>query len=751
MSQELVISSNAIETTVAIVEDGRLVEICIEQHAQKALGGSIFKGRVTRVLSGMQSAFVNLGLKRDAFLHVSDVLDPGDDIEEDPDARLIPSDSAMPDPRDEEPDSADRPEPDSEDTSDPALRSEEAAGDSARRPRRRSRRRRRPARDDDAADAGSGSGPADEPQPASGPPRKAVLPGESIAKYRGGGAADNADPVSSVEPASGSGSDSEPASPAGHETAGPSTGGGDPKAAVTEGSPPRLSASVDAPPTVAEFRLNAVDWLKRKLVKSTKPEAVPAPEPEPKRASRRRPSRSRGGRPARPGPVPSAPAKPARSRSARRARPQSRGSSPRPRTSSRHSERPERTRQTSPQANIDDLLQVDQELVVQVTKEPVGTKGVRVTSHVTFPGQYMVYMTTAKHNGVARSISPDSERTRLRKIVDKHSEEKDGGFVVRTAGSGVSEELLVADMELLYQQWSDLKAKADRRKAPARLHSDLDVAERFLRDNLGRSFDSIWVDSESEHERIVRFVKRHQPELADRVKLYTQSKPIHESFGVKKDLDKALRPKVWLKSGGYIVIEQTEALVSIDVNTGRYVGKSNRFEDTVLKTNLEAAEEIIRQVRLRDLGGIIVIDFIDMEDRKNRQNVFQILQEAFRNSRSPTRLLPFNDFGLVVMTRKTARKSLERALHMPCPCCSGSGKVKSTATVLSEIFDTAGRMAAKRNSNRGKGMTLRIHPVIGRSLKRGHSSQLDELEALLGCRVNLRSDASLEPERFTLA
>ena len=794
MSQELVISSNPIETTVAILEDGRLVEICVEHHAHKALVGSIYKGRVTRVLPGMQSAFVNLGLQRDAFLYVTDVLDPSGDIDEDPDARQVEAVPAAA----ESAAGVAAPDPGSKSQNgpDPAP----AAAKSRRSRRRRRRRRRSKRRSAGNGTEGGSAGPPEakaasakaddadgtgvaEPRPVEEEPRLTVLPGESIAKYSKSGRGRrrsrrtakgrNAAPKSSRGAQAGPAPEArgEPADRARGETQSRSaTDSGPPKdGARSESEPPRLAASVEPPPTVSELRVNAIGWLKRKLGSPEKTAPAPpspekpSPKPARRRRSRRRSSKPRSSQQAKPKPArPAAPGpakgRPSKRSQRRRAKPPSRA------RGRRHSDRPGRSQQASPQANIGELLRPGQELVVQVNKEPVGAKGARITSHVSLPGRYMVFLTTATHNGVARTIQPESERARLRKIVDKHSEGKEGGFVVRTAGGGVSEDVLIADMEFLHQQWADLKAKAEKRKAPATLHSDLDIVERVLRDNLGQTYKSIWVDSEAVHQRILRFVKRHQPDLADRVKLYRKSKPIQESFGVKRDLEKALRPKVWLKSGGYIVIDQTEALVAIDVNTGRYVGKSNRLEDTVLKTNLEAAEEIIRQLRLRDLGGIIVIDFIDMEDRKNRQSVQQVLQAALKDSRSPTRLLPFNDFGLVVITRKAVRQSLERALCAPCPSCSGAGTVKSPVTVMAEIFAKADRIAVKRagnrggrakkagNSNgRGKDLMLRVHPDVAKSLKKGSSPYIAELEAIVGAKVSLRTDSSMHPEKFNLA
>src|SRR3974390_571898 len=248
-------------------------------------------------------------------------------------------------------------------------------------------------------------------------------------------------------------------------------------------------------------------------------------------------------------------------------------------------------------------------------------------------------------------------------------------------------------MHFLYNLWLDMRQKAERRPAPQLIHHDLNVVERILRDQLTSSFKSIWVDNEEIYEGVLGFVQRFQPALVGRVKLYTRSTPMFDEFNITGELEKALRPKVWLKSGGYIVINQTEALVAIDVNTGKYGGKSNRLEDTIVKTNTEAVKEIVRQVRLRDLGGIIVIDFIDMDERKNRQKVMQALEEALRNDRAPSKVLQFNDFGLVAITRKRVKKSLERTLGEPCPYCTGAGFVKSAPTVCNELYIEMLKMA----------------------------------------------------------
>ncbi len=767
MSQELVISSNPVETAVAILENDSLVEIHVEQQADKAIAGSIYKGRVSRVLPGMQCAFVQLGLARDAFLYVTDVLEQDDVPEDIQDEESVLAEVAA------EGESAPD-EPAEAGVAVEAPRSGESGEEAPTRKRRRRRRRSRsgerrgksaataaaaPASGDDADDAADRSGGGPERAASGG---LAVLPGESLAKYRDGAKQSSAEAGDAGEgdlPSTQAGapdSDSrEPAADndapalsgaaaAAEAQAAPAQASESPAPAGPTEEPPRKSAEVAGPSVLAELRWDRIaSWFKRKPAAEATGDRGPRPPRRPAQRAPRPESR----------PLPGAPTAPPRKRGGRRPAATVRsGGTRRTRSRKERSDLPPRDRQPDPQANIADLLKTGQEIIVQVTKEPVGSKGARITSHVSLPGRYMVYMTTAKHDGVARKIQPDKERSRLRKIVGRCSAGKPGGFVVRTAGRDVTEEELQADAEFLYKLWQSIQDKAEKRKSPAKLHSDLDIVERMLRDQLGQNYTSIWVDSEDEYQRIVRFVERFQPGLLPNVKLYNRPEPIFDSFGISKDLEKALRPKVWLKSGGYLVIDQTEALVAIDVNTGRYVGKSDRLEDTVLKTNLEAAEEIVRQLRLRDLGGIIVIDFIDMEDRKNRQKVQQVLQDALRQNRSPSRVLPFNDFGLVVITRKPVRQSLERSLCAPCPVCSGGGTVKSAATVLSEIFAAARRLAAngsKRAGGSAKDATLRVHPEVAKSLKVKSASHLQDLEQALGAQVLVRGDASMHPEKFS--
>jgi ribonuclease G len=400
---------------------------------------------------------------------------------------------------------------------------------------------------------------------------------------------------------------------------------------------------------------------------------------------------------------------------------------------------------------ITDLLREGQEIIVQIAKEPIGQKGARITSHVALPGRYIVYMPTVEHIGVSRKIGTDEERQRLKRTLHQLRAESGvpGGFIVRTAANGCTIDELREDMQYLIRTWTDIRRRADRVKAPAIAHRDLDLVQRILRDQLSSDFSAIRVDSEFEYERIVDFVNRFAPKLVNRVKLYTKDTPILEHYGVQAEIDKAVKPRVWLKSGGYIVINQTEALVAIDVNTGKFVGKSNRLEDTIVKTNLEAAKEIVRQIRLRDLGGIIVLDFIDMEERKNRQKVMQALEQELRSDRSPSKILQFNDFGLVAITRKRVKQSLERTLCTPCSYCGGGGMVKSPQTVSYEILAEARRIS--KDVDHHNEVILRVNPEVAKALRGPERDVLAEIEAYLGGLVTIKSDPTVHTEQFDIA
>ncbi|MBA2301153.1 MAG: Rne/Rng family ribonuclease [Acidobacteria bacterium] len=543
MNKEMIISSNGHDTRVAILEDDQVVEIFIERENQRGVVGNVYKGRVSKVLPGMQSSFVDIGLERDAFLYVSEVVTPAEFD------RLEGSDD------DEGP------------TAVPVL--------------------------------------GDAPEP------------------------------------------------------------------PLEGADPVVAA-------------------------------VPAPI---ERTLERR-SGSRGSRDS-------------------------------------------RDDKDRPEVRIEDLLKEGQEVLVQVVKEPLGTKGARLTSHVTMPGRFLVFMPTVDHVGVSRKIESRDERARLRGIVKEFRDEHGftGGVIIRTAASGRSKEDIVSDLSYFHQVWTEIRSRMETRRPPAVLFQEQSLVTKLLRDLLTDDYSAIRLDSDQEHRRVLALVERIMPSLISRVKLYSKDFPIFEEYGIQAEIDKALRSKVWLKSGGYLVINQTEALVAIDVNTGRYVGKksSGRLEDTIVKTNLEAVKEIVRQIRLRDLGGIIVLDLIDMEDKKNRQKVFQEVEKELRRDRSPSKALQVSDFGLVIVTRKRVKQSIERQLTDPCPYCSGSGSIKSASTICYEILIEMKKIVGDMDS---QGLILRVNPDIARALKEEESSVFRDMQNVLGKTITLKPDAHLHHEQF---
>ena len=564
MNKEMIISSGDHETRVAILEDDQVVEVFIERENQRGVVGNVYKGRVNKVLPGMQSSFVDIGLDRDAFLYVSEVVNTVEEFE-----RLE-------------------------------------------------------------------SGDEDE----SGSPLPAALP---------------APPVEPVAPIA----------------------GGDPIEVVAgEASAVELESPVPAAAVI--------------LAESS---------------------------------APSAPAR-------------------------RDDRRGRDAKYDKPDAKIEDLLKEGQDILVQVVKEPLGTKGARLTSHVTMPGRFLVFMPTVDHVGVSRKIDSREERGRLRGIVREFREQHGftGGVIIRTAAAGRTKEDIISDLSYFHQVWTEIRQKMDARRAPALLFQEQSLVTKLLRDLLTDDYTAIRIDDPQEHRRVVALVERIMPNLLPRVKLYTKDYPILEEYGVQAEIDKALRSKVWLKSGGYLVINQTEALVAIDVNTGRYVGKrTGRLEDTIVKTNLEAVKEIVRQLRLRDLGGIIVLDLIDMEEKKNRQRVFQEVEKELRKDRSPSKAIQVSDFGLVIVTRKRVKQSLERQLTEPCPYCSGSGSIKSSSTICYEIMSELKKIGSELD---GHGVVVRVNPDIARALKEEEPKLLRDLQQALGKQVTIKPDVHLHHEQF---
>jgi len=889
MTKELFVSSTPHETRVGLVEDDQLAEIYLERENEYTLAGSIYKGRVTRVLPGMQSAFVDIGLERDAFLYVSDFmeLEDQDEVEEVPTSRPAPELRHQPQPRAEaQPARAEasahsgeaeshagehtevRQLSENRESSHPAEQ-REGRGWPGRRRRRGGRRGERFPESKFARPASET--PRETPRPERteraeyGPPpgyQPVILPGESISKYQRLAQAhpasperqgDSAIPASQsreapapiaetfpedeplfaesqgrpetrVEPHSEHGERHGDTMPSERERdlerleqmnvaavfGGPATESErdeaddlDDKLLSVPGHsdevPPATAAGTIEEEEIEEEEADLAHYVEEleedaafeELEEETRAaedyhqtahEIAASGEPVAGRAV------PFSAEPVSPGEAEieeaeetvdeaaeeeaeldeaQAEAEAALDAEARGngtvdARAEVRAPSgtapytqraPRPafdRRGPRGRRGGRRFRRHEPQniPQITDLLKEGQEILVQIAKEPIGKKGARITSHIALPGRFLVYMPTVNHTGVSRKISSEDERQRLKRIILSERENgHGGGFIVRTAAQNASEEDLRADIRFLKGLWAEIKNRADNGKGPTLIYHDLNVVERVLRDQVSSEFSAIWVDSEQEYERILRFANRFQPALVKRVKLYTKETPLFEQFGLSEEINKALKSKVWLKSGGYIVINQTEALVAIDVNTGKYVGKTTRLEDTIVKTNVDAIKEIVRQIRLRDLGGIIVIDFIDMDERRNRQKVMQALEEALRGDRAPSKVLQFNDFGLVAITRKRVKQSLERTIGSPCPYCQSTGFVKSVTTVCNEIYLEMRKIARHLEH---PDVMLRVNPEVAKALKANNGRALTEMEELTKRTIIVKSDPALHQEQFDI-
>lgn len=400
------------------------------------------------------------------------------------------------------------------------------------------------------------------------------------------------------------------------------------------------------------------------------------------------------------------------------------------------------SKKSRPELTIEDLLQEGQEILVQVSKDPIGSKGARVTSYVTLPGRYLVLMPNVEHIGISRRISDEAERIRLKTLVE-NIRPKGYGLIIRTASEGSGEEDLKKDLDFLLLLWENIQKKKDRVSAPSLLYSDLDLVFRSVRDLMIQDVKRLIVDSEEEYERIKDFVRTYFEKLIDKIELYDGTEPIFDAFGIEFDIQRALGRKVWLKSGGYIVIDQTEAMTVIDVNTGKFVGKEE-LEDTILKTNLEAVKEIAYQIRLRNLGGIIIVDFIDMEKIENRERVFNAFVEAMKRDRAKNTISHISELGLIQMTRKRVRESLGRTLCETCPYCEGKGFVKSPRTLCYEIFRKVHRVA-RHGADR---IIITAHPSVAEFLSDEERGGIEEIENKYNVKITVRESKNLHQENY---
>jgi ribonuclease G len=395
---------------------------------------------------------------------------------------------------------------------------------------------------------------------------------------------------------------------------------------------------------------------------------------------------------------------------------------------------------------IEQLLSEGQELMVQISKGPIGTKGPRVTTYVSFPGRYLVFMPNVEHIGVSRRIARDEERARLKDIM-KRVRHPGCGYIVRTVSEGVKEDELRSDVEFLHVLWQDILTKRAQLAAPALLHADLSLSFRVVRDLFGKKVERLWIDSRQEYEAVRDFVQRFSPEQTSRIHYYDKEESLFDHLGVEQELARALGRKVWLKSGGYLVIDHTEAMTVIDVNTGRFVGKRDQ-EETILRNNLEAAKEVAYQIRLRGIGGIIIVDFIDMEREKNRDKVYHALVDAMASDKARTRISRISDLGLIEISRERVREDLLRSLSEPCHYCEGRGYTKSPTTVAYEIFREIRRIGKGAEQQR---IVIGAHPTVAGLLQDEERQGLDTLERDCAAKMIVMPDERLHLEQYDLA
>ncbi|MBX6362723.1 MAG: Rne/Rng family ribonuclease [Gemmatimonadetes bacterium] len=395
---------------------------------------------------------------------------------------------------------------------------------------------------------------------------------------------------------------------------------------------------------------------------------------------------------------------------------------------------------------IQELVEKGQRLMVQVSKEPISTKGPRVTTHISLPGRFLVYMPGSNHIGVSRKIGDREERARLRNLAREVVPEDAGGVIIRTVGEELTREIFEREFKTLHATWKKIQRRARGAKPPALIHREAKLTSGIIRDVFTEKVDALWIDNKEVYNEVRQYLQGVDPDLIDRVKLYTEPLPLFDKFGVEDAIREAFQRRVDLPSGGYIIIEPTEALVSIDVNTGRYTGKKDP-EKTILRTNLDAAREVARQVRLRDVGGIIVVDFIDMETRANQEKVLQELRTYLARDRARTRAFQVSELGLVEMTRQRVRPSLFYSLTEPCSHCGGTGRVFSPETVVGRIERAVRRAAAEGAEKR---MNIRAHPQVALYILEEQPDFLRRLERNYKIQLDIRDDPLMRQDEFRL-
>ena len=727
---KLVISIDFRETRVALIEDGIIAELHLERTGSRAghtgTVGNVYLGKVTRVLPGLQAAFIDIGQERAAFLHVEDLIRP-DDFE----AYLAGSrkGSALTE------DAAGAPTSESEAPAAEAAPQEAAKVAGRRRSRRPARLAAAPEAEvveaevelepaipvdhSEAVLAAAASEPTltdsgwSEPELPSSEDSSGALPDSS----------DSSGDVSA--PDSSSGDVSAPDSSG--DVAAEDEDDEDDDEADDEAAPAQLSLEDTVALSAAdlsEMTLAALTGSRRAAQAASTNANESSESAETEADAKRAPQLDLADMPgftiSDPGdPVPPAPREDERrGGGGRRGRgrkgrgqnaPRERGNGNRGARRQNDGDNLHSPLRISKSTPIREVVKEGQEILVQVSKDPIGTKGARCTSHVSLPGRYVVYLPTVDHVGVSKRIGSDQERARLREAING-IKPPSGGFIVRTVAEGLTKKALKQDVGYLVHQWNDVTKKRESAKAPALLSSELDLVLKTARDLFTDEVSHIVIDDKAQYERLVRFLEMFAPERAKDVQLYTGSEPIFDAYGIEDEIQRALARKVPLPSGGYLIIDQAEALTAIDVNTGQFVGKGSKdMEETILQTNLEAVHEIAYQLRFRNIGGLIILDLIDMERAASREKVRRTLEDLLQKDKAKTTLNRISDLGLIEMTRKRTRESLGRLLHEPCFYCDGLGQLKSKETIAHEILRDIRRKVADMP---GYTIAVSAHPAV---------------------------------------
>jgi ribonuclease G len=691
----LVINAAGAETRVALVENNTIHEYYLERKREKGIVGNIYKGRVVRVLPGMQAAFVDIGLDKAAFLYVGDVYGDPEFSEE---FELTEGEHRV-----EVPEVPTEQEAEAEEARAQAVSSQPPAAAAAPL-------------------EGEAATPSLTPVPV--PEGEPQAPLDAAPMAEAGIDAPPA-PLSPIPLTQEIGMAAVPTPPPLPVPPLADAGPAEPPPAEAEAeAAPAVLAEAPAPLPVAEPAPEAApvaDRLQAPREKADAREARADREPKEGKGGERRRDREERGR------------REGRDREAREGR---------ERGNRNGHEREKRSKEPK---NIQDLLKEGQEVIVQVAKDPIGTKGARITSHISLPGRHLVFMPTVDHIGISRRIEKDTERRRLREIVDRMR--PDGtGFIVRTVAENVEAGKLEADIRFLIQVWNEIIRTKDKVSAPALLHGDLDLILRATRDLFTAEVGKLVIDDRDEYERILRFVHEQAPHLESSIEYYRGEEPIFDAYGIEQELKRASQRKVWLKSGGYIIMDQAEALTAIDVNSGRYVGKKN-LEETITKINVEAAKEIVYQLRLRNIGGIIIIDFIDMDKPQNRDKVFKALQDALGRDKAKTNVLKISELGLVEMTRKRVRESVTRVMNEPCSYCEGKGHLKSKITITYEIFREIRREAVHFPE---PVLVVNCHPEVARILQGSEREELRYLMDRFNKTIQVKPQSGYHQEQFDI-